>query len=292
MVSFFKNATSNDSLQIARVDGSLLYDASDLSLNIADKASILKNNNNDSLESLNLKASASNVYTKQCINNNDMIYGNALHDKADNYNSYTKPEMKTETQYTFAAPLQRTVDTTTGIFTITIHSNTPINNAFTESIDIQPPAQVGGSIRIIPALNKNEASIGYYNDIDARWTTTGGAWVCGVNCWDREGYSIGTPVLNNGFNIDLNGNVDLPYGLITSAITVDSIRALNLEYLTIDDHVITIGNTSIKRACNIQNNLTVLGNSMFNNITCIKNHQDKMGEIYELNLLWMVENHL
>ena len=65
MVSFLKNATSNDSLQIARVDGSLLYDASDLSLNIADKASILKNNNNDSLESLNLKASASNVYTKQ-----------------------------------------------------------------------------------------------------------------------------------------------------------------------------------------------------------------------------------
>ena len=42
MVSFLKNATSNDSLQIARVDESLLYDASDLSLNIADKACSFK----------------------------------------------------------------------------------------------------------------------------------------------------------------------------------------------------------------------------------------------------------
>ena len=110
-----------------------------------------------------------------------------------------------------AAPLQRTVDATTVIFTVSINSNTPMHNTFTERIDIQPPARFGGSIRIIPALNKTYPSVGYYNYIDARWTTIGDAWVCGVNCWDREGYSIGTPVLNSSFNLNFNGNVDLPY---------------------------------------------------------------------------------
>ena len=41
--------------------------------------------------------------------------------------------------------------------------------------------------------------MGYYNHINARWTTTGDAWVCGVDCWDKQGYSIGTPVFNNCF---------------------------------------------------------------------------------------------
>ena len=84
-----------------------------------------------------------------------------------------------ETLYTFTAPLERSVDRSTGIFAISINPNTSIDKIFTSRVDIQPTAHFGGSIRIIPALNNNEASIGNY--IDARWTATGDAWVCGVN---------------------------------------------------------------------------------------------------------------
>ena len=59
------NATSSDILKIQRVGGILVYDALELSFYMADKTSIFKINNLDSLESLNLKATASNVYTKQ-----------------------------------------------------------------------------------------------------------------------------------------------------------------------------------------------------------------------------------
>ena len=93
-VNFKINATSNDILKIQRVDGSLLYDALELSFNMIDKTSILKANNVDMLGTLNLKASASNVYTKQEINNNDIIYANALNNKADKSNSYTKTEIR------------------------------------------------------------------------------------------------------------------------------------------------------------------------------------------------------
>ena len=47
------------------------------------------------------------------------------------------------------------------IFTIGLNSNIPINNTFTARIDILPPSQYGGSIRIIPALDTGDASIGY-----------------------------------------------------------------------------------------------------------------------------------
>ena len=132
---------------------------------MVDKNSILKINSVAVLESLNLKASASNVYTNQEIHNNAIIYASALNSQADNSTRYTKTELRAfiETQYTFAAPFTRTVDVTTGIFTLGGNSNTHISHTFTDSIDIQPPSQYGGSIRIIPALNKNEASIGYYN---------------------------------------------------------------------------------------------------------------------------------
>ena len=217
-------------LKIQRVDGSLLYDALELSFNMAAKTSILKNSNVDILESLNLKAYVSNVNTHQEITNSDIIYASALNSKADKSTSYTKTEIKAfiETQYTFTLPFTRTVDVTTEIFTIGINSNTPINNTFTERIDIQPPSQYGGSIRIIPALDNNGASIGYYEYMDTRWTSVGDAWVCGVNCGDERVCTIATPVLNTCFNINLSGNVNIPYGLITPAITVNHILEIML----------------------------------------------------------------
>ena len=87
------NATSNDISKIQKVDGSTFYDALELSFNMVDKTSILKTNNVDILESLKLKASASNVYTTQDIYNNCIIYANALNNKADNINTYLKTEL-------------------------------------------------------------------------------------------------------------------------------------------------------------------------------------------------------
>ena len=205
---------------------------------------------------------------------------NALHTEANKSTSYTTTEIRalTKQQYTFAAHLQRSVNTTTGIVTISINQDTLINNSFTEIVNIRTPAQFGGSIRIIPAPDNNEASVGYYNYNKARWTATGDAWVCGVNCWDKQGYSIGTPVSNNCFNLSLNGNVDIPYGIMTPAITVDSIRAFVDEQLTINDNVILTGDTTIGGKCNMTNNLSVLGSSIFSNIICIKHTCTRSGK--------------
>ena len=54
---------------------------------MVDKTSILQIKNVDILQSSNLKALASNVYTNQDIDTNDNIYANALNTKADKSNT-------------------------------------------------------------------------------------------------------------------------------------------------------------------------------------------------------------
>ena len=56
------NAITNDILKIKKVDGALAYDVLEVSFNTVEKTSILKLNNVDILESLNLKALSSHVY--------------------------------------------------------------------------------------------------------------------------------------------------------------------------------------------------------------------------------------
>ena len=90
------NAVSNDILKTQKVNGSTVYDSFELSFNTFDKTSILKVNNVDMLASLSLKASASNVYATQDINNNDCMYDNALNNKADTSNTYLKTEIDTK----------------------------------------------------------------------------------------------------------------------------------------------------------------------------------------------------
>ena len=80
-------------MNIQQVDGALIYDALEVSFNMTDKSSIFKVNNVDRLSTLNLKASASNVYAKEELNNNDVIYANALSNKADKTSSYLKTEI-------------------------------------------------------------------------------------------------------------------------------------------------------------------------------------------------------
>ena len=99
--------------------------------------------------------------------------------------------------------------------------------------------------------------------MDARWASAGDAWVCGVNCGDARGYTIPRPVLNTCLNINLSGEVNISYGLTSPVLTVDSIRASTLEYITIDDNVILNGTTTITRTCKTHNNLTVFGDSVF-----------------------------
>ena len=68
------NENTNDILKIQKVDGSTLYDSLEFSFNTTDKTSIVKLKSFDILASLNLKASASNVYTNQEINDVDIAF--------------------------------------------------------------------------------------------------------------------------------------------------------------------------------------------------------------------------
>ena len=91
--NFKLHATLNDILKVQKVDGSTLYDSLELSFNTVDKTIILKVINIDILESLNLKASASTVYTKEELYNSHMIYDNALNNKAAKSDTYLKTEI-------------------------------------------------------------------------------------------------------------------------------------------------------------------------------------------------------
>ena len=61
------NRVSNDIFKIQKVDGSILYDALELSFNSIAKTSILNNNNIDIVASINTKAVSSDVYIKADI---------------------------------------------------------------------------------------------------------------------------------------------------------------------------------------------------------------------------------
>ena len=94
---------------------------------------------------LNLKATASNVYTKGEINANDIMYDSALDTEADKSNSYTRAELITfiETQYTVNGSFIKIVDPANGKFRINLNSNLPINSSITTRTDIQAPSQYG-----------------------------------------------------------------------------------------------------------------------------------------------------
>ena len=81
-----------------KVDGSTLYDSFEVSFNAVDKASILKINNIDILQSITNKALASNVYTKEEITNNDIMFANTLNNKADK--TYTCLKTEVDSKFT------------------------------------------------------------------------------------------------------------------------------------------------------------------------------------------------
>ena len=93
------------------------------------------------------------------------------------------------------------------------------------------------------------------------------------------------------FVINLNGSVDIPYNVHTPEIMVDSVTSLVNDQITINDNVILPGDIIINGRCNMSNNLQVLGTSEFGK-TLSKKTPSQGGEIYELNLLLIIKNHL
>ena len=100
----------------------------------------------------------------------------------------------------------------------------------------------GGGIRVVAATAGSEASIGYYNRSDLRSTVAGDMWVCGINCWSRTGYNIGSPILNSCLNIFDTGTITTDYKIRTPLLMTDTIRGNGANQITIDDNVIITGN--------------------------------------------------
>ena len=130
----FKITTSADNniLKIQKVIGMTPYDALDLSFNTVDKTSILTINNIDILASLASKASATNVYSKEEINNNDIIFGNALNNKADKSTTYTNTETNADLSI-----LQAAIDNRVLIYTVDINGKFKLSTSQYNSFKIQ-----------------------------------------------------------------------------------------------------------------------------------------------------------
>jgi hypothetical protein len=108
------------------------YDALDLSFNTEDKTSILSVNNIDILSYLASKASASNVYTKEAISNNDIIFGNALNTKADKSTTYNK----TETNVNWST-LQAAIDGRVLMYTVDINGRFKLSTSQDNNFKLQ-----------------------------------------------------------------------------------------------------------------------------------------------------------
>ena len=93
--------------------------------------------------------------------------------------------------------------------------------------------------------------------MDTRWTSVGDAWVGGVNCGGERGYTITTPVLNTSCNINISRNVNITYGLITPAITVNDISALTADCPPIKGNALITGYLSVSGDVNLANTLYV-----------------------------------
>ena len=128
---------------------------------------------------------------------------------------------------------------------------------------VRTPQQGGGNIRIVPTVDGNEASIGFYKYNDLRDTAPGDQWVCGLNYWASAGYSIGTTVVGVCLNINSEGNVNIPNDIKTHEIMVNRIKSLSADVLTIDDYVTITGNNTIEGSCSILNYLSVGATSIF-----------------------------
>ena len=292
-------AISDDVLKIQKISGSNVHDCLELEFNPVDNTSKLKLNNVDimqsistntvSEEALSLKADKSDTYPKAEINTAILTINASLDNKCSTYavdiqskfkikatsdNTLKIQKISGSNVYDCLALVFDPIDNTSvlklnNVDILQSISTAPTNTTFTERITMRAPNQYGGAIRVITAIDEGQASIGFYNWNDARWTTVGDAWVTGINCWDKQGYSIGTPVLNNCFNIGLDGNVSIDYGFTCNDVATDTLRASTLEYLTIEDSVELNGYLNIAGETTISNTLNIQTTTGWGNIKII-----------------------
>ena len=163
---FKLNAITNDILKVQRVDGSILYDALELSFYMVDKTSILKTNNIDILQSTNTKGASNDVYNKTEVDlrfssligaapavlysivelaaalGNDQTYAmtiqNQIINTADKINTYLKSEVDV-----FLSILQAGINNRGLINAVEINGNFKIHAVSNDVLQIQ---RVDGSI--------------------------------------------------------------------------------------------------------------------------------------------------
>ena len=211
----------------------------------------------------------------------------------------------TETHYTFNGSCSKIVDPATRKFRISFNSHIPINDIVTvvrtddikasssdyltisdnavitgylsvegnvklgNTLLVKASQQGGGNVQIIPDVDGNESSIGFYNHSGARAVIAGDVWVCGVNSWGLSGYSIGTAVIGNCLIINSSARVGISNGIQTPEIMINTVKALTADYLTIDDSAVVTGNLAVSSFVNIGDRLTVRADGYNGAIRCI-----------------------
>jgi hypothetical protein len=103
----------------------------------------------------------------------------------------------------------------------------------------------GGCFRAVAAQVGLEASVGLYKHSDLRAIDAGDMFVAGINCWGRDGYTIGTPVTGYCLNITDGGAVHLQHSLTAEEVLTDTIRASAEEFITINENTIITGNLRV-----------------------------------------------
>ena len=163
---------------------------------------------------------------------------------------------------------------------ITIDDNTSITGDLdvagdvnlSNILNVRTPASSWGNIRIIPTVDGDESSIGFYYRNDERNDTAGDVWICGVNSCDLGGFfSIGTPVLNACLSINSIGTVNIPYKLTTPTMNVRIIKSTIPELgVKIDDTLLVTGDFFTYGPCGIGGNLSVAEGGTFNGSVIIR----------------------
>jgi hypothetical protein len=131
-------------------------------------------------------------------------------------------------------PAALSVGTSISTNTLSVSNSLSVlgNTTLSNKLKIQC-AGGGGNIRVVPNFDSAESSIGFYRYTDMRENAANTMWVAGQNCWNLQGFSIGTPTKDACFNIDSSGTVSIPYNLnisgnlLVNGIIVDNERSLN-----------------------------------------------------------------
>jgi hypothetical protein len=129
---------------------------------------------------------------------------------------------------------------------------------------------VGGNITVVPSNDNGESCIVFYKYTDMRDSEANSMWVVGQNCWGYEGFSIGTPGLNNCLKINNVGDVNISVALTTPIISTDIIVS---GIVRVSDNIEAVG--TIYSSVNVLN-LIANRDLTFDNIkngiiTCLNN---------------------